>query len=257
MAAVLWFLFSHTFLILGLVGVAIWLGLRPSSRRARRALIMLVGVFTMASLFAVPHGVRRLLTRGYHPLVASDVPAGRTAIIVLGAGEGWVEAWDRRSLPVVTPMGSSRILEAARAYRLLPNAWLISSGGAAFSAPGAPPSGDVMRDALIRLGLPSDRITVEAESHSTRQQPVKVSPILRSLGADHVVLVTTDVHMYRSLGVFRAAGINAIPAIARDPEQPYDLWLWILPGRVGLELSAAVAHELVGIGYYTARGWMR
>jgi uncharacterized SAM-binding protein YcdF (DUF218 family) len=79
--------------------------------------------------------------------------------------------------------------------------------------------------------------------------------MLRTLGADHVVLVTSDIHMRRSLGAFRSLGLQPIPAIAPDGCFPETLRQWVTPTNHGLEYTRAVVHELLGIAYYAARGW--
>ena len=70
-----------------------------------------------------------------------------------------------------------------------------------------------------------------------------------------VVLVTSGTHMRRSLGTFRAQGIRAIPAIARDPYLATSWSDWILPSNLGLWKSSSVMHEILGLAYYTVRGW--
>ena len=61
------------------------------------------------------------------------------------------------------------------------------------------------------------------------------------------MLVTSQFHMRRSVGAFKAAGIDVIPAIAREP-QAFDTWLEkLVPTDKGLKDSAMAAHELLGI----------
>jgi uncharacterized SAM-binding protein YcdF (DUF218 family) len=72
-----------------------------------------------------------------------------------------------------------------------------------------------------------------------------------------VILVTSETHMRRSLGTFRAQGIQAVPAIAREPA-PVMPWIaWIIPTEGGLQRAADVWHEIIGLGYYLVRGWYR
>jgi uncharacterized SAM-binding protein YcdF (DUF218 family) len=257
LASLVWFVFSAAGLMLALWVAVAWLIVRPTSRMRRRLLIGIVVGFTLASLYCVPYGVSRMLVQGYHPFSAADVPAGRIAIVVLGAGEMGLQDWDRRTVPVIGPMEASRVLETARVYRLIPDAWVISSGGAVSSGPGAPTSAAGMRDALVFLGVPAARILMEPGSRSTRDEAVRIAPMVRSLNADGVILVTTDFHMRRSLGTFRAAGVPATPAIARDPYLSHGWRSWMLPTGQGLGLTGYVVHEFLAIGYYTVRGWLR
>ena len=72
--------------------------------------------------------------------------------------------------------------------------------------------------------------------------------MLRSLQVEHVVLVTSDTHMLRSLCTFRAAGIESIPAIARNPHADQPRRTRIGPSDRGLQAFGALAHEVLGIG---------
>jgi uncharacterized SAM-binding protein YcdF (DUF218 family) len=114
-----------------------------------------------------------------------------------------------------------------------------------------------MRTALVQLGVPATRILTESTSLNTRDQAILVRPMLDRLEAQQVVLVTSQVHMRRSLGAFRAAGITAIPAVAEDRGPDLSWPLWILPSGSGLQTSAMAAHEGAGLVYYALRGWYR
>jgi uncharacterized SAM-binding protein YcdF (DUF218 family) len=149
------------------------------------------------------------------------------------------------------------VLETARAYRLLNPDWVISSGGNLSPTDPSEPSAKNMRDLLVRLGVPPAKIRLEAASRTTHEEAIAIAVMLRSLGADQVVLVTSGVHMRRSVGAFRAAGIDPVPAVATDPFYRLGWSDWIIPGKRGLDLSAQVVHELVGIAYYRIRGWWR
>ena len=77
------------------------------------------------------------------------------------------------------------------------------------------------------------------------------------MGIRHTVLVTSEIHMRRSLGTFKAAGIDAVPAIARPPFDNLSLSDWVLPSGLGLYEGAQVAHEALGTRVLRARGWYR
>jgi uncharacterized SAM-binding protein YcdF (DUF218 family) len=59
-------------------------------------------------------------------------------------------------------------------------------------------------------------------------------------------------HMRRSVGLFRAVGIDVIPAVAR--QHAYSgLFVHLLPSDTGLRTSALAVHEILGIAYYRLR----
>ena len=73
---------------------------------------------------------------------------------------------------------------------------------------------------------------------------------------EHVVLVTSEIHMRRSIATFRTAGIDAVPAIAADPLNFESRIRSFIPTTEGLRFSSYVAHEYVGLVYYWLRGWI-
>lgn len=253
MNALLGFLLSTSGLVVALSVAAAWLWRRPSSATARRFLITAALGYTLASVHLVPLGVSRLLTLGYRQFSAGDIGPGTTAVVVFGGSNEFVEGWNDH-VTVTTPIVAARVLEAWRVFRLISPAWIISSGGGPDPPDEAEASGTTMRDELVRLGVPPERILLESTSRSTYEEAVLIAPILRSLGVQQLVLVTSDTHMRRSLGAFRAVGWHAVPAIAPSQRRP-KLWFWsMLPTLSGLELSAEVTHELLGIAYYWLRG---
>ena len=181
---------------------------------------------------------------------------GTTAVVVLGGADEFVEGWTDH-ITVTTVGEASRVLEASRVFRLTSPVWLISSGGSSNSPERTDASSVTMRDELVRLGVPPERILLESTSRNTYDEAVLIAPMLRSHAVQQLVLVTSDTHMRRALGAFRAAGWNAVPAIAPHPKAPLGWVWWMLPTVFGLELSSEVTHELLGIPYYWVRGRWR
>ena len=153
MGELLEFFFSIEAMIAALVVSGAWLLLRPKSTAARLFPLILGLLYLTASIYAVPAAIARLLTRGYHPFVASDVGPGRTAIVVLGSGSQTIAGWNGERTAVLGGDSAARVLEAARIARELPNALVISSGGASTSDDDETPVALVMRDQLIALGV--------------------------------------------------------------------------------------------------------
>jgi uncharacterized SAM-binding protein YcdF (DUF218 family) len=235
--------------------VLLWLS--PKSALARRYLILVCLAFAAASVLAVGYGAGRLLTLGQQPFQAADVPPGPRAVLVLGSGAYAARDWDGNQFVTIDPHAASRVLEAARVFRLVDPEWVISSGGLTEPADGRVPSGESMRVSLVALGIPEARIVVDTNSANTHDEAVAAVPLLQKLGVTHLVLVTSELHMRRSLGAFRAQGIRAIPAVARVERGPLTWVDWLVPSSAGLYESSLVAHEGAGIAVYAWRGWYR
>lgn len=249
-------LFSTAGAVLALLVAAVWIWRRPHSPSARRFLLAAAAGYTMASVYAVPAIVARGLSAGFHRFTPADAPRGATAIVVLGAGTQTIQGWDDR-FDLMSDVEAARVLETWRVFKLIAPAVVISSGGLPHPDDFSEPSGMNMRDELVHLGVPGEKIVVEVASRDTHDEAVLIPPLLRARGIDRIVLVTSDAHMRRSLGAFRAQGWNAVPAIAPDPNHDGPWLDWLIPSPEGLELSGQVSHELVGLPYYWLRGWWR
>jgi len=254
---VLWFTFTIGAAAIFIVAALLWRRRRPSSRAARRFLVVVLVAYTAASFHPIDRLAARLLAIGFHPLEKSDVPAGKTVVVLLGSGSFTARDWDSRKMSIVDAIGAMRLLEAARVYRLIAPDWIISSGGFLSTDDPSYSVGDVMRDELLRLGIPGDRILVEGGAQNTHEEAVAIERMLRPLHPDHVVLVTSEIHMRRSVGAFRAVGVDTIPAVARDAFTTMPWTRWALPSDLGLAEAGLIAHEVVGIPYYASRGWWK
>ena len=256
MGAAINFIVSPSGVVLSLLVGAVWIWGRPDSIGARRFLVASAVAYPLASAYIVPYAVGRWLTSGFHAFTPADVGPGRTAIVVLGSGDRVVAGRDQQ-VSVMLPNSAARVLEAVRVFHLIEPAWIVSSGGHPDPHEIGEPIGVTMTAELVQFGVPASRIVLEATSRDTHDEAVVVTRMLHRLGVTQVVIVTSETHMPRSLGAFRAQGWNPIPATA--PTSTVDMTLgdrWLPTGR-GLDLSAEVVHELGGIPYYWGRGWWR
>jgi uncharacterized SAM-binding protein YcdF (DUF218 family) len=257
MSAIVDFVLSSPGMVAAMCVAALWLWRRPGSIAARRVLGAAAVCYLLASIYAVPATINSVLAYGYRQFDTRDAPAGPTAVIVLGAGAETVMGWEHRPVSALNGAGIARVVEAARVFRLIHPAWLVASGGVVDERLRVEPDSLLMRDALVRLGVPESSILLESISGDTREEAIQVKLLLTSQRIERVVLVTSDTHMRRSVGAFRAQGISVTPAIAPEPRRFGPWRVWLTPTASGLSLSGEVAHELAGIPYYWARGWWR
>ena len=91
----------------------------------------------------------------------------------------------------------------------------------------------------------------EGESRNTAENASLSAAILRAAGIRRVVLVTQAFHMPRAARLFRAAGLEVVPApthfktAGRSPLGPLDL----LPQSNALRNSYFALHEWLGIAW--------
>jgi uncharacterized SAM-binding protein YcdF (DUF218 family) len=121
-----------------------------------------------------------------------------------------------------------------------------------------------MTELLTSLAIPLEAIVTESASANTSQHARNLCPLFAERQIDSVILVTSAMHMPRSLGTFRkfCPTVQYIPAptdfrVTDGPDLAWyrDLVRWLPTPRSLVDFSDA-AHEYVGIAYYRFRGWM-
>jgi len=114
-----------------------------------------------------------------------------------------------------------------------------------------------MANLMVGLGVPREDITLEEESHSTRENALFTARLFnQQAGAGsewrtgRKVLLSSDTHMRRAHAAFARAGLDTIPAPSPDIGKRWGVWTerWNCIGEVGL--------ELVKYWYYKGRGWL-
>ena len=199
------------------------------------------------------------MRRSAQPATAADV-ADVQAIVVLGAGANGYGAGER-AVTIPDRQTVFNALEGARLSRLLSDrVMVIASGGNGEPDSRQEPESVVLRDLLMRAGVPEDRILLESASRTTHEQAINIAPMLKAHHWARVALVTPPVQMPRALGVFEAAGVHPIPAVApyRSDDSvkggPASRWL---PNGEALDVSSRATYDYLAWVYYWLRGWLR
>jgi uncharacterized SAM-binding protein YcdF (DUF218 family) len=104
-------------------------------------------------------------------------------------------------------------------------------------------------DYLIVEGIPREAIISEWRSSSTRENAIETARLIQGMPG-RKVLLTSDFHMYRALGVFRKQGLDAAPLVVPDALQAAEHWGGRFPA------FETMLIESVKIVYYRLRGWM-
>lgn len=112
-----------------------------------------------------------------------------------------------------------------------------------------------MREILMGAGVPDNLIWIEERSHNTHENAVFGARILRSQGITDIVLVTDAQSMRRASASFRKQGLKVIPAPCAFGQlelSSRDL----LPNWRAVRRSERDFHELLGLAWYSMRGWI-
>jgi hypothetical protein len=158
-----------------------------------------------------------------------------------------------RQLSSVSFEAGLRVLEAARLFELLDGPFVIASGGVTERDAAAAPEAVALQRALVAVGVRADRILLEAESKNTRDEAVIVKRMLAERGVTDFVLVTSPLHMRRSMLVFEQEGIRRFRRHAArahqstgQPAAADEVWLRVGDTVVYEWRSAAITGGAAG-----------
>ena len=172
------------------------------------------------------------------------VLGGHTA----GGRPNWFEPYTKETA-VTRSEAAAKLYKAGRAP------FVIVSGAA---LDGGIPEAQVMANTLLREGVPENAIIAEESSLTTRENGVYTRDVMNTLGFEHALLVTSALHMPRSMGVFQELGINVTAAPWKPqiviPQSPdFNLWL---PDQRAFIAARSIIKEYAGILVYWLRGWL-
>jgi uncharacterized SAM-binding protein YcdF (DUF218 family) len=195
-------------------------------------------------------------------LPAVQIPNAQ-AIVVLG-GATKSASFPRPSIDLSE--SGDRVIYAAELYRQNKAPIIILSGGRIdWRGSGSPESGD-MAKILTSIGVPSAALVQEPDSLNTYENAVNVKKILEARGINQILLVTSAMHMPRSLKIFQRQGIDAIPAptdflVSQSDFQelgntPKAAILNLLPDSNNLHIFTNALKEYIGTFVYRLRGWL-
>ena len=229
------------------------------TRRQRTGkIIITIGMCTLALLSYEPISDALLapLVHKFEPYKAQTYPGESSLkqrdrvryVVVLGGGHD-----ADPEIPItshLTDPALKRLLEGIRIYRLNPGSKLLLSGGGGFRLI---PEAKVAHDVARFIGVDEGDIILEPNSKDTKDQ----ARLIRSIvGRDRFVLVTSALHLPRSMALFRKLGMEPIPGPAEVPSRqkrrlaPQSFF----PQPEALDRSTQAIHEYLGLIWARLRG---
>lgn len=193
---------------------------------------------------------------------AAELPEAE-AIVVLGGSvkpaippRPWIDLSEAGDRPIY----------AAQLYQQGKAPLIILSGGRIRWKGGGPSEAIDMAELVKALGVPASAILQDPTSLNTYQNAVNVKQILDARGIHRILLVTSAMHMPRSLLIFQKQGIDAIAAptdfwvteqdLRELQEGPQGILLNFLPDADRLQQITRAIKEYIGLAVYRLRGWL-
>jgi uncharacterized SAM-binding protein YcdF (DUF218 family) len=244
-------------ILLIVAGITLWF--------SRRWTAILISLALLILLISGNGWVSQTLVKSleWQNLPPSELPQ-TAAIIVLGGGTK--PALPPRPWVDVSEAGD-RILHGSRLYLQQKAPWLILSGGRIRWKDGGPSESEDMAEIAKAMGVPKTAILQDPSSLNTYENAVNVGKILEDKKIKGtVLLVTSAIHMPRSLLIFKRQGIDTIAAptdfIVSEYDTKYDaagieaFLLDFIPDAGHLKEFTAAMKEYIGMVVYRLKGWI-
>jgi uncharacterized SAM-binding protein YcdF (DUF218 family) len=208
----------------------------------------------------VARGLVRSLERRHLP--DGELPQA-DAILLLGGGN-LARRYSRSRLGVGG--AGDRVLYAGWLYQQGHAPYILATGGNLpwSGAPSSPAA--AMRAVLALMGVPESAVQLEEESANTYESSRACHELLEARAAKTVLLVTSAIHMPRSVKLFEKKGVRVIPAptdfSVPDDEpsggkpQMIPILTELLPNVRSLDLTTGALKEYLGTLVYRLRGWV-
>ena len=236
-----------------LLGAGVLALLFLSRRRVGLALVLLGFAWLWFwSMPVVSDWTRGSLEAPWSQPSAEDLPPVDVIVVLGGAfSHKTNSAYPNAGSAVDRYWHAARLFHAGKAPRII-----VSGGRSPGRGPGMTEA-EAGRVFLLDLGVPADAILVESKALTTRGNAVFVAELLEQQSIETLLLVTSALHMRRSVDAFRAVGLDPVPVATDFEVSSGDLGLRdFLPSAAALAGSTRAVHEWVGYWVYWWRGWV-
>lgn len=244
-----WFIYPLT---IGLLLLILAYSAALLKRRASFHLLFLLAFLSLylCSIEPVANFLLRPLERRYLPTKPTELQSD--AIVVL-AGDLRKKIYPRQDVEV----HGSRVIKAIRLFKQRAAPIIVMTGGSGDYFDQSVGEAILMKELAVQMGVPEDKIIVETESRNTRENVVYTKQILDKINAKKIILVTSALHLPRSMALFKKIGIDAVPA-ASDFLATDEKWapFSFIPDAGALTYSSFAIKEYLGIVVYWLMGWI-
>ena len=193
-----------------------------------------------------------------------EIPVADVVVVLGGGTEPAV--YPRPSVEVNG--AGDRVLYAASLYKEGKAAHILLSGGnISWHDEGATTPAEDMASILTTIGIPEEALWLETISQNTYENALYSTEILTENEIERILLVTSAMHMPRSVALFEKQGVEVIPvpvdfSITED-ESPQDSSgilqskiIKIIPQASNLSLTTNAMKEYIGYFIYKLQGWL-
>jgi uncharacterized SAM-binding protein YcdF (DUF218 family) len=189
--------------------------------------------------------------------VKAEAVAYHDVAVVLGGMAEYNNDLNRLSIR----RGGDRIWQAVQLYHQGKVGKILISGDNGHVTDRGLHEADQFKAVLVQQGIPTEDIWVEKQSKNTHENAIETRQLIDEKQPEAtVLLVTSAIHMKRSLACFKAAGFNQITPFSTDHYTGFNRkYYWdqfIVPDESTLTSWFYLLHEMVGYVTYWAAGYL-
>lgn len=214
-------------------------------KKTTRFFLILAAIWFFAiSTRPLPYLLVNNLEKQYRQLTDAEIENIPDSVNIIVLGGGYSDDADLAPNNQLLAIPLARLSEGIRIHKRIPGSTLVTSGaGSRRTFTGA----EVMYRTALILGVDSSGLELSSLPRTTYSE---ADQYLKKFGNDKkLVLVTSAIHMPRSVMLFESKGLDVIPAPAdfliRRPTKRYP-WFW-LPAADHIRILEQAMHEYGGI----------
>ena len=245
------------FLITPVVWVGICLILAWICKDKRRKFWLITGfviLFVFGNSFLIDEAFRK------YEVPAQIIPENQHydyAIVLSG-----MMVWDQEFQRPNFHGNIDRLLQALPPFHKGQIDTLILSGGDGSALQEEAKESDILLHYLKSIGFPTDKIITESESRNTFENAAftieKLKQLNRNLKGKKILLITSALHMRRSLACFEKAGLSCEVYVTNRTAGPrkFKPNHLLVPNAEALHSWRALLHEWIGFVTYKLMGYI-
>ncbi|MCZ2845920.1 MAG: YdcF family protein [Candidatus Bathyarchaeota archaeon] len=113
------------------------------------------------------------------------------------------------------------------------------------------PIAQVMKEVLISWGVKPNEIILEEKSRTTLENAENILEIMKGKEYQEIILITSALHMKRSLQSFQNEWLRIIPAPVNYIFEKSPNIVNIFPNSISFNHNSRALHEWIGLIYYS------
>jgi len=223
----------------------------PRARTGRRLAIFGATVLALILIGPLGHFLAAPLETRF-PALPDDM-AEPDGVIVLGGSVE--ESLSEKRGRITFTEAAERLTAPIGLLRRFPQARLVFSGGSAELSGAKATEAEIVKRFWREIGLDQGQVLYEDRSRNTYENALFTRDLVQPKPGERWLLITSAMHMPRSVGIFRQVGfpVTPYPVDYRTDGRLWSLGLVKFSGQ-GVSTADLAAHEWLGLLVYRLTG---